>query len=617
MLPYVADFQLGIDMDKVDDKTGYGMGYLTARAGEASVRIPIVIQNFELNPMDVFIKDDEFHPLTEVRLREALFDPRMFSDQVPTDDNAGGYPGNYPPHSGKYVYASDTRSMLERIATTVSETDKKHFLGKLAGDSELLASYQSHGLTDVIRKVASMGRPKAESGTRLVHAALEPNVIMVEKIGYDQFKVSAVSDRLYSPIEKLMGGDELIAKFGSDIHTSVLENGEFSIVRGRRPAKPVILEGLTSDFKKLDEYGRCEVRTALNDRVLGWLFPKVVDLDGVALDGEKLFTDGESTWCLQPDIVGRQVLESNTLSEEPPSAELKPGVSGVFYYLDQSGRAFCTLPVTLSSAVIDAGDMMRMDVVTSLGECYTLEVSNGVESIMKSRRDKYTRYIPAKMRFCAVGRCQQLLNDPSTIAKFAEAKLAARSYVQVSTNENGDLYSFAGTDCDALSGGASNVPRSRAKFHLMSLGMADRDAVDVLDRASSNGRCTVSNMQPLLTEHEKSSEVRTEVIQPLLDALPRLKTDLIKEASFIPDAKTVDSVLSLNFINLENLNTFMESIPTLKQAGSKLAELLTASRIGLGVVQEEPTKKAMDNLERVVEDLESVRSSMRLQNRMG
>ena len=634
-LPFVVEHPIKVAFEKVDDKLGYGTGKLTIGSAEQTkVSAPLLVRDFELLPVDVFIKtgdgnsEPEYVPLNPDRLEEALYDTHMFSGSVPPQESSGGYANNYPPHSGKYVYASadgtkyayPTRiNIFEAIRHTVSDTDKKYFLDKLAGDDALRATYQDRDLLDTVRKIAACGRTPAENGIRPVHQALTSNVVQITKLGYDRFLVRAVSDKLYLPVEKEMDGDEVIEKFGSDAHTSVLDNDEYTTVQGRRPVKPVILEGLSSELQKLTKYGRCEVRTMLGDRLVGWVFPKVVNLDGTALGGDKLFTDSQEIYSLQQDIAGREITESLVLPEDPPHCEPEMGVTGVFYHKGSGGNAFCTVPLTITGPVCDMGDLLHLEVTTDLGECYTVQITQAVEALTVSRRKRHTVHVPAKMRFCKIGRaCQRLQDDPTSVVKFAQASLkdSDAKVVEVQSDNDGQNFNFAGTQCCYLSGGASNVPRSRAKFHLMSLGMDSGDATATLDRAAKNGRVTVANLQPLLTEHEKEAAVRAEVMVPLLRELPALKVDLIKEAAFLEDNDTIDSVLSLGFINMENLKTFIDFVPQLKEASSKTAQILIASRLGMGAVPEEAAKKAMDNLERVIINLENLGAASQAQTYM-
>jgi hypothetical protein len=89
-----------------------------------------------------------------------------------------------------------------------------------------------------------------------------------------------------------------------------------------------------------------------------------------------------------------------------------------------------------------------------------------------------------------------------------------------------------------------------------------------------------------------------------------LKTDLIKEASVISDPEAVDVMLSLNFINEDNLNEYIDQIHVIKKVIGKLSAMLVASRMGLSDIDENATKKAIDGLDNVVKGLENIKLSI-------
>lgn len=97
------------------------------------------------------------------------------------------------------------------------------------------------------------------------------------------------------------------------------------------------------------------------------------------------------------------------------------------------------------------------------------------------------------------------------------------------------------------------------------------------------------------------------ILKQIADAL---KTDTVKIASLIEDPEAVDNVLSLNFINEENITEYIDELPTLKKSVTKLANMLVASRMGLTEIDESATKKAIDALEKVIDGLESVKMAI-------
>jgi hypothetical protein len=105
---------------------------------------------------------------------------------------------------------------------------------------------------------------------------------------------------------------------------------------------------------------------------------------------------------------------------------------------------------------------------------------------------------------------------------------------------------------------------------------------------------------------EKQARI-TEIYKQLA---AELKTDLIKEASVISDPEAVDVMLSLNFINEDNLNEYIDQIHVIKKVIGKLSAMLVASRMGLSDIDENATKKAIDGLDNVVKGLENIKLSI-------
>ena len=82
--------------------------------------------------------------------------------------------------------------------------------------------------------------------------------------------------------------------------------------------------------------------------------------------------------------------------------------------------------------------------------------------------------------------------------------------------------------------------------------------------------------------------------------------DLTKEASLLTGPDTVDSVLSLNFITPENIQGYVDSLPELEQAASKLAELLVGIRLGLSDIPEPAVASSMRGIERAITGLKKL-----------
>jgi len=126
--PFVADFEPQVTMDKVDGERGYGFGHLeiqnkteiqhgadpagSAAAGIQKVRVPVIIKDKKLQPLDLMVAgESKLLPLTEMRLRQAIFRPQAF-------DITGRGPGDmsligqlYPPYRQNYGFGGGGATM--------------------------------------------------------------------------------------------------------------------------------------------------------------------------------------------------------------------------------------------------------------------------------------------------------------------------------------------------------------------------------------------------------------------------------------------------------------------------------------------------------------------------
>ena len=111
-----------------------------------------------------------------------------------------------------------------------------------------------------------------------------------------------------------------------------------------------------------------------------------------------------------------------------------------------------------------------------------------------------------------------------------------------------------------------------------------------------------------INENVFDGQEKTAKIQSLLHEISySLRRDLVKEASVLNDPNTVDTVLSLNFINENSLSNYIEHIEEMRKVVNHLSELLVASRMGLSDIDETAVKNSLDGLEEVIKGLENVK----------
>jgi hypothetical protein len=79
-----------------------------------------------------------------------------------------------------------------------------------------------------------------------------------------------------------------------------------------------------------------------------------------------------------------------------------------------------------------------------------------------------------------------------------------------------------------------------------------------------------------------------------------------KLASVITDTPTVDAVLSLNFVNRDNIIEFAQALPLFTDVSQKLADMLLKTRVGVRLVDENVLRRVMLGMVDVIDVLSGV-----------
>jgi len=162
--PYVSDFSPTTVITHLDHEQGYGLGHFEVQnqteapkglapdqeevIGIKHARIPFVIKDKKLQPLDVVLDDDsKAWPLNEDRLREALFRPQQFdvTSRTPGDQSMIGQ--LYPPYRQNFGAGGGLAMGGEKMSSALAA--ERDFEGKLralegVSDRELT---RKHGAT--------------------------------------------------------------------------------------------------------------------------------------------------------------------------------------------------------------------------------------------------------------------------------------------------------------------------------------------------------------------------------------------------------------------------------------------------------------------------------------
>ncbi len=628
-VPYIADFEPHVEMEKVDAERGFGFGRVMVQnktevqhgtdpaaanaAGVNNASIPIVIKDRKLQPLDLLVtSDDKMFPLTEARLRGAIFRPQAF-------DITGRGPGDmsmigqlYPPYRQNYGFGGGGATMsvgmgkegslgkgaaalLTAIMPTVNESDYHAFFQKVSSDRGLQAALSAN--LSAASSLRALAEYQPVSPTKLASTALEhlkPTVVQLRK-EVEGYSLKTASSRCWLPTRTTMDRGEALRTFGTKVVIAADETGAVTMAAGEGVSEAQQPEKDKPEL--ISQFGIYKVQDDSGKEIVGYVFPNLIDVDGTALP-IALFTNG-SVKAVQGDIVGVNVGGGASIPEGKPSG------TGAFFQLLSNGRAQATVPMTLQATMSTPGEAAVMHGETYDGTPIQVSVQPNLQDIqcVDGRL-----IIPESFSWLPLDKAEDthLVESPEGWGAELEAKQAMAT-VRLRCGGEGS-FSLEGLPVDKLANDQRQfLSLDDTLFLLAGLG-ADLDyAQQKLGEAaawSAPVDVRVGRYIKTASEHMAESRVKAASNMSLFTTtVPQLRKDLVKEASVIPDPIAVDTVLSLGFLNPENLGAFIGYLPEIDQAQSKMCELLLAARLGLKEVPVGALEKAVRATEEAIEGL--------------
>jgi len=622
--PYLGQFEIMPEMTKVEGEKGYGFGYFTAQnrtaapaspAGEAlaaevgvsSIKIPIIIKEQKLYSFDVFVtnaKPSKALPLTEERVRQAMFRPQLF-------DTTGQPPGAtsladqlYPPgrdNSGMASHASVTtpamklgsakpKYLMEAIGNTINKSDIRKVSSSLERNMKVAMALKVNDATrPFMQYLATLEPLEGEQIAKVAAASIQPNVIMLTRSADGYHLKMASSDR-FAPEEVVTDRASMVDIAGEDMVKETDSSG-VSVVS----TDPVVRD-VAEDEKAevIQRFGEWRVKTLDGKEIMGWVFPTVLDFDGTQLP-MSLFSNGSDA-AMQDKIAGSFVGSGANIIRGRMNG------NGFFYRITSEGTALAFVPgKVLHPFADDVGQGVIFESV--LGEQCRVRLAVGLKAITKIGPEEYA--IPGDVRWLPFdgSALVKLVSEPDTFSKVASVKQASKLVHIIS---DGQTWSFKG------GGGLSKLAHEDitglsapdALFISCCVGMDELTAMKALAISGQRGHVKIAGCRVIKTAHESLNDSRERAKQ-LWSGLPT-RYNLLKEAASLEDATTVDKVLSIGFLNPENVSTFVSYLPEIDRTVSKLAELLVAIRLGLKDVPEIAVKNAMQRLDEVTMALKAL-----------
>jgi len=727
-VPYIADYQPHIQMQRVDAEQGYGVGHVEIKnqteapsdageeaqqaAGIRSIRIPFVIKSKKLSPFDLLVNDmGKVIPLTENRLRQALFRPQAFdvTSRTPGDQsmigqlyppyrqnygfggggvaiNAGGGMGKsgaalgafidgaeekdektaaeyymtpeggvvrsdrfgvgevggavtgglggallggavggalgapvlgaaaggigglalgssagkgletavrgapapkgsvkMNPRAGRLAWQQQkTSSVLDAVLPTIGPEDHESFVEEV--DKNAAALVKNAGvLTPILSKVVEQTPVvyKLASWTQYT----PPTVSQIQKRD-DGYAVKYASHLIWEPIETVVDRGEIVGTFGTKLAMDVDTAGAVTAVDA-----PPVGEEASLDLEPVEEPGLYKVKDVAGKELVGIVIPSLIDIDGKAIP-ISLFTNGSSV-AVQSDIQGELAGDGFNLPSGPV------GEHGLFFKMNNDGLA-ATVPFQFSDSFAEQAEPTVFNGTTFDGRPVEVSVQPNLAEPTPTGDGRIL--IPDDWEWLPLDGTEatSLMGDEEDKARAEEEQKV--SHVVLRTD--GDVFSVSGLPVEKLGYAQTNfLDVDDAMFLLGGLGVPPQICIEKMGEAYSGEavKVKVGREISLMDDLVKQAMTNTE---ELLAAVPGIKpAHMVKEAVEFPDPTTVDTVLSLGFINSENAMTFVSYLPDIDDAQTKLCEILLATRLGLQNVNASSVERAIRSVEETIEGL--------------
>lgn len=605
--PFIAEYDPFVTMTKVDPERGYGFGHLMLKpksmlntqtagqpadaamsAGLRSVRIPILIAQSKLKAMDVFIDETaKVWPLTERRLRTALFRPQMFDATAVPPRSQGMVGMLYPPHRdghgmvGGGLTMDKGASVLQRVLPGADERDVALFEKNLLGDNKLAAAYKANSQTHAaLERIATVKCGSAAD------PAPAPSVVQFVKMGTDSYAMRTASAEAWSPVQSYINRSQLYKVAGDEGMAAVDTSG--SVTMALQDGLAETPPDQKEDVAVITTPGVYKVEDKRGRQLTGIVFPNLQDCDGEIMP-VALFTNGAAT-ALQGSVAGVRVGDIASI----PRAKEARGY-GAFVHTLPGGGLQAMVPMHLNAGFSDTP-----------GEEGAMGTTFDGRQIVVKRQPNLARpgevdgtvLVPLEYRWMPLAQSEAV----SLVPTGDEWIDMPPTEDEVSVEGSRDAgFSLEGGPVNKVAREErQNLSPADVQFYLSAMGVPAGNTKTAMVRALQGKTVRVKVARKLSlpgTNHAKLASYTA--------VLP-LRRNLVKEAAALVDPTTIDAVLSLGFVNPQNLTAYIAALPQFDEAQNRMCELLLAVRLGQRDIPEGALERSIKSLEEVVEGLRTL-----------
>lgn len=493
-------------------------------------------------------------------------------------------------------------SLCSEIAGTLNQSDFDRFDAVFDDPSARRLIEKNASVLECLHRLTDA---PVESAEKLASAAAGAfsqgyDVIQVRPSGYGYtVKVSAAPAGM-APQQAQMTQQQAQQALPPEMLQAADQQGAATVTNVQAEPDP-----LAEKMAPATGFGMYKVTDAASGKQLvGYVIPGLFDAVTGQPSQMSLFTNG-SSYAVQPSISGALLGVNFNL----PIPE-NPDVRGLGVFVKHNEKAIiATVPYNIVTKVTVEGkgyfaaqDLNGNDIRVIPSEGIAKPVATSPTEIV----------IPSDYKFMP-------LENPVQLAGGEELMKAAQAnayHTMMELRAWRDGCSLSGPVFEKVGSGEHDWVDG--VFWMAAAGVPQNLSAALLEKAASTGEpLRIFGLQPLSTREEFVLEARKEAMAAMADVEIPQRVNLLKEiaavtfskeAAALVDTSSVDAVLALNFLNPENVETFVEHLPQLEHASTKLANIVLASQLGLQSIPKTAAVRAMFALEDVISGLKSLKT---------
>jgi hypothetical protein len=488
-------------------------------------------------------------------------------------------------------------SLLRKIAGTVSAEKIASIPG--ATDPDVLHHLRSSPRVLQALDLVRQERPAPEKVASF-------DVVQIRPDGYGYLVKFSAAPQGMAPQEMQMAPQQAQQAFPPEALQVADQQGAATLTGVEAPAPDPLME-TPEPIMKPGIYKVFEM--ASGKQFIGFVSPGMFNPMMGGMVPTSFFTNGNQFAISPEPFLGVSLGTAATL----PSTTIVRG-KGVFFKTEGTS-VMATVPYTIAG-----------EITTPEGETYySATDENGLEvqlSILPNMKRPIAAgptpsginriIIPDSFSFMALDNPIQIANSqvpPEQV--MAPAKMASADS-QIIIAGLSSKVRLSGAAVEKVASGEHSV--ADALFYMAATGIPQNVGVELIEYSRRAGRpVELFGVSPLSSADDEAEKVaQVDRVMSALWSPPDVQISLVdilaleKVADAI-GAQTVDDTLALNFINKENVASFLEHLPKLDEAASRLAELSFAVDMGLPGVSGSTVSRAMVGLETVIDSLSALK----------